>query len=326
LAWNQFKRIITNMIVKTILNPIIARHEEQISVYGSQKLKCENATIEQRVKMMTSRPKLLLLVFFHGFFLLTIHALSPFELPQVWSSRRSLVIGTVSAAAAGIVLTKTPPIGQTSDGGTNTKTHGGTSLLSFLDDVVQWIDTYGDKKFIHAVVASDYRFMYRGEDSFQPGRISQRVIGTILAPPPDLLIPGTYGTSSAALDYFRMLEDIMVNEPVRPSIGHLATTSAHDASAWGPAVSVWPAAVTGNSLAWFQDGGLFYPRPHSSEQDRNAVQASLVVNGRNCGEVSLDDILSQPNSEIMFSAPSFLAVPARFDAGLRSHLRASFII
>jgi hypothetical protein len=199
------------------------------------------------------------------------------------------------------------------------------TLLS-LDDVVQWIDTYGDKKFTHAVVASDYRFMYRGEDSFQPGRVSPRVMGTILAPPPDLLIPGTYGTSSMALDYFRMLEAIMVNEPVRPSIGHLATTSAHDASAWGPSVSVWPAAGTANSLAWFQDGGLFYPRPHISEQDRNAVQASLVVNGRNCGEVGLDDILSQPNSEIMFSAPRFLAVPARFDAGLRSHLRASFII
>jgi hypothetical protein len=267
-----------------------------------------------------------------GFLLLPmIRALAPpFESSQVLSSqqRRSLVLGTIStlAAAAPALLTAANPRTPTkavagTDARVNANSLANPPILSTVEDVVQWIDTQCDKKFLHAVTASEYRFLYRGEDVITENP-------RILAPPPDLLLPGTYGTSEA-LSYFRTLEDIMKDEPVRPGNGHLATTSIIDATAWGPAVSVWPAAAgvdqheTG--LAWLRDGGSFYPP--RQQDDRNAVMASLVIIGKNCHEEqSLDDVLSSPHSEVMFSAPEFLAVPAQWDDLLRSRLRSAFLI
>lgn len=120
------------------------------------------------------------------------------------------------------------------------------------------ICNYTPLAFRTAVAATE-KFLYRGEgdDIAQP---------TILAPPPDLLLPGTY-VDPAALYYFQCLEQRLIedntntndtyngrprrinrnNNCARPSLGHIATSDRKEASQWGQAVTIWP---MGESLSF----------------------------------------------------------------------------
>lgn len=210
-------------------------------------------------------------------------------------TRRSIVFGSASVAAA------TATKGFL---GGNDPTASSTSFS--LNEAMEWIDEFCDKNFLHSVVASDYRFLYRGETTSAFGPMRERS---------DLLDLVTYGSPSA-LEHFRQLEILMKEQPVRPSNGHLATTSVSDASQWGTACSVWPKHV--GHFAWFEHGGLFYPR--------DLRLNTVLINGKDCGQENLEDILVSDDSEVMFSAQEYLVVPARLDNDLRSKLRGSFLI
>jgi hypothetical protein len=256
-----------------------------------------------------------------------------------------------------------------------------------IEDTITWINRYCDRQLLHAVVASNYRFIYRGVTPtipsvpLSPSSIMchgmdhtdtttrlpppppQRLDPTIQCELPDLLQLDTYGGSIEALELFQMLEEVLTSHTpstaVRPSTGHVATTSWQDAALWGVyAASIWPttftelpehaAAVTttmsdvpNRNYAWFRDGGLFYPRPpefdshipkNGTSDTRIAIyqetlRRSIVVDGQNCtdGE-SLVDALQNEACEILFAARSFLTIPVTFDAELRYRLRQSFLI
>jgi len=220
------------------------------------------------------------------------------------TSRRNLLLGTLSAAtvAAGISnlpLTALP-----------TSKSAATSTLSSVAEAVQWIDEFCDRRFLHAVVASDHRFLYRG--------VGEEAEISIRNEEPDLLSPETYGPE--ALPFFRDLESLLQDDAVKPSNGHLATTSAKDAAAWGTAASIWPMGPAAH-YAWFQDGGLFYPRATSS-LDRK----SIVVDGRDCGRDSLEDALRSDSWEVLVATPTFLAVPVSKENELREVFRNSFLM
>jgi len=179
-----------------------------------------------------------------------------------------------------------------------------------IPEAIRWIDQNCDRRFVHAIVASDYQFLYRGAEQAQ---------ASIRKEVPDLLSPETYD-SPAALSFFRDLESTLVNEPVKPSNGHLATTSILDASKWGTAVSIWP--MSGAHYAWFQDEGVFYPR-------RGPISRSqIIVDGKDCGKESLEDALRSTSCEVMVFLPSddFLAVPASMDEELRKAMKEAFIV
>lgn len=186
------------------------------------------------------------------------------------------------------------------------KTSTVTTTLS-LNEAVQWIDNFCDRKFLRAIVASEYRFLYRGEAPTMGIRTLQSR--------PDLLDIETYG-SLTALKHFQQLENLMRNEAVRPSNGHLATTSEQGAGLWGEACSVWPRQAS--NFAWFQHGGLFYPRDLSLD--------NLLIDGRDCGEEALQDLLMYHKAEVLFSTDEYLVVPAKFDRNLRLQLQESFLI
>jgi hypothetical protein len=256
-----------------------------------------------------------------------------------------------------------------------------------IEDTILWINRYCDRQLLHAVVASNYRFIYRGVTPtipsvplLSPSSIShhgmdhtdttrlpppQRLDPTIQYELPDLLQLDTYGGSIEALELFQLLEEVLTSHTpaataVRPSTGHIATTSWQDAALWGVyAASIWPTTFTeppehaavvttttksgvpNRNYAWFRDGGLFYPRPpefdshipkNSTSDTRIAIyqetlRRSIVVDGQNCtdGE-SLVDALQNEACEILFAARSFLAIPVTFDAELRYRLRQSFLI
>ena len=112
---------------------------------------------------------------------------------------------------------------------------------------------------------------------------------SILSLVPDLLDPGTYNDPEA-LAYFSCMESFLneSNVLVKPSNGHIATSSIEDAVPWGNPVSIWP---LGNrwSYVWAEDRKLLYPGYCVDNQDH-----SLVFNDRL-------SVALQMGSEVLFS-------------------------
>jgi hypothetical protein len=197
--------------------------------------------------------------------------------------------------------------------------HRHANPLLSLDQAFMVIEASCDRRFLHAVVSSDYNLMYRGiskEDSRFPTIVSNE--------PSDLLLASTYDSREAA-DYFKDLDDRMklAERPIRPSNGHLATTSVEAARRWGGyAASVWPLDDDVH-FAWLERGGDFWP---VATTDDEASERVVVVDGVDCGRLSLDDALERQNSEILFKADRYLAIPVSMEERLISRLKSSFII
>lgn len=184
-------------------------------------------------------------------------------------------------------------------------------------EAIQWIDNNCDRRFLHAVISSDYRFLYRGLPPLQNADLIQ-----LKAFNSDLLSEETYN-SPQALDLFQKVEKILEDEVINPSNGHLGTTNVVDAQQWGIAGSIWP--IQGAHYSWFQDGGLFYPRP--SNYNVNSISRDdLIVDGKDCGRESLEDALLSESCEVMVSSKQFLVVPAELDEKLRDALKTSFLV
>lgn len=182
---------------------------------------------------------------------------------------------------------------------------------SVIAEAVEWIQKNCARQFLHSVVASEYRFLYRGT--------SENNIRTEI-PTPDLLDVDTYGDQEA-VRYFERLETLLQSEAVKPSNGHLCTTSCADAAQWGTTTaSVWPAKYS--HFAWLVDGGNFFP----SEKKQRLKRASVVVDGRDCGVESLEDVLQKDHSEVLVATTQWLMVPSALDAQLRQTLQSSFLI
>jgi hypothetical protein len=227
-----------------------------------------------------------------------------------------------------------------------------------LQQAIAWINNYCDRQFLHAVVASDYRFLYRGiTDTTADMQAPQPSIRNDAS---DLLMLETYG-SVKALEFFQLLEELLCanGSELRPSTGHLATTSFQDAAKWGKyAASIWPLSWSiqefgpdsarispmqrneGSNYAWFRDHGLFYPRSsdfHFSFQKEktistrrvllDSIRRSYILDGQNCDEDdSLADALQYKGCEVLFRARAFLAIPVSFDNVVRHQLKSSFPI
>ena len=188
--------------------------------------------------------------------------------------------------------------------------------LRSVREAVGMISTSCNRRFLYNVVASDYNFLYHGLDP------EEATTPSIMASKPcDLLNPETYGSEMAAA-YFAALDKRMAEElksPVLPSNGHLATTCPKAAGKWGVAASIWPIGEDDVHFAWFADGNLFWPRPEGGSED-------IIVDGRDCGKMSLDDALIGDNWEVLFRTNKFVAIPVKFEDELRKELKKSFVI
>lgn len=224
-------------------------------------------------------------------------------------SRRNVLLASLSAATVAAGASSASLL----SGRSSNKIKSNAVNLATVGEAIAWIDENCDRRFLHAVVASDYRFLYRGVDTTDISIRNEE---------PDLLLPETYGSSPEALQFFRELETVLKDDAVRPSNGHLATTSAQDAAAWGTAAaSIWPMGPA--HYAWFQNGGLFYPRASvSSSLDRK----SIIVDGRDCGKDNLEDALQGDSWEVMVATPCFLTVPLSMETELRDGLQKSFLV
>jgi len=110
-------------------------------------------------------------------------------------------------------------------------------MTLMFQNAVELIEKFCPVEFLNAVKDTG-AFLYRGETlSLNNSNASCYQFET----PPDLLLQGTYGCAEA-VEYFQRLEDCSATRSslVRPSTGHIGTSSIRSAAQWGNPVSVWP--------------------------------------------------------------------------------------
>ena len=130
-------------------------------------------------------------------------------------------------------------------------------------------------------------------------------------PKSDLLLPDTYDNSPLAVDYFKKLDELMIEKKylVHPGNGHIATSNLYDASDWGEVYSIWPfdnnlhyvwinTGSRNENKFWEVDWGL----PQGSRGPlfwKNDELMSKFMNGITYDK-DLDEIMSK-SGEIMFT-------------------------
>jgi hypothetical protein len=203
----------------------------------------------------------------------------------------SLIVVAISAASLSSVVV--PDLSSSSSVGDSTK------KLASVDEAIQFIESSCDRRFLHAVVASDYQLMYRRGESAKTIAICND---------PDTLL------QSSSAQVFSTLEQQLQDRPLQPSNSRLAVSHVETAKQqWGTnrVVSVWP---LGNNVhfAWPEEGSQF-------------GAPSVIVDGVDCGRMSLEDAL-EGDKEILFRSDSYLAVPLSMEKELLSKLQAAFLI
>ena len=182
--------------------------------------------------------------------------------------------------------------------------------------LVDIITNYVPRDFLQAVSKTG-RFLYRGESSIKTFKV--------LAPQPDLLIPGTYDDSTA-LDYFQCLENRLKEREINaiPSKGHIATSDVKDASQWGEAVSIWPLGAS-FSFVWPKEGKFLFPPSTPCPDDELVINHDLETALRLGHEVlfasSLDVPKRLPGHVGDLPNSSFLAVSPSMEDELRAHMQ-----
>ena len=148
------------------------------------------------------------------------------------------------------------------------------------------------------------RFLYRGG-------IVQRC-WTLEYPDPDILEPGTYPEKGTA--FFNLLEDRLKisGSLARPSTGHIAISNATEAGLWGSAHSCWPIGRV--HYVWFQNSRLLYADGQRFDSPDYLDTLGIQVDS------NLDEALRRGH-EVLFTASSFILVPATADTQLRELLR-----
>lgn len=187
-----------------------------------------------------------------------------------------------------------------------------TQILSSVEDAVALIDAQCDRRFLHALVATDYeQLLYRGVAPKQAKYLS--AVNTMDS--------GTSQAKPVATDFMESLESASLVEDFSGSTPfHLTTTGA---KATAQKMSLWPLGANVH-FCWTEN-----------EQDRlwSESKGSLVtspqqiiVDGVNCGVMSLEDALERPQGQVMVRADSYLLVPASMEQDLIARLKDSFII
>lgn len=217
--------------------------------------------------------------------------------------RRALWTG----AAASLLLVGTA--GTTQPQADGSSTNPVATPLSSLDEAIELIESSCDKRFLHAVVASDYQFLYQQGSPRRPRLEIQREEEDFSASPPSSLL---------ADPVFSYLEEHTLRDrPLQPSNSRLVVSNkATVHRLWGSTnvVSVWPlGSVDGVHYAWPQGGGLF------------RTDSTIIVDGIDCGRESLEDSL-EGDAQVLVKAERFLVIPQSMEQDLRAKLQGAFLI
>lgn len=178
-----------------------------------------------------------------------------------------------------------------------------TSTVSSVQEALAMIESMGDKRFLHAVIASDYQFLYEESKTTKTPAASEIDVGGIFSQkvPTDSIS----GKRSVVLT----------------AAGNLASSKAF--SLWPLETAMCSSADTkgcdnGIHYAWPELGGSI--RPTTDEATQN-----MIVDGIDCGKMSLEDAL-EGDMQVLVQAPSYLMVPKYMESNLRKGLQGAFLI
>jgi hypothetical protein len=172
-----------------------------------------------------------------------------------------------------------------------------------VDQAVEIIETSCDRRFLHAVVASDYHLLYKASTatnqiSIQSGK--DNVVSSVMATK-DL----------------ETLEGKLQDRPLQPSASRLGFANPKDVNSNNKDVTsiVWPLGENVH-FAWMEQGRSF----ESIREDDN-----VIVDGVDCGRMALEDAL-EGGKQVMFQSEQYLSVPRSMEKELLTKLQSSFII
>jgi hypothetical protein len=179
-----------------------------------------------------------------------------------------------------------------------------TQTVSTVEEALQLIKISCDKRFLHAVVASDYCFLYPADASSDFLAVDPEEVFSV--------VNNSNNSRSSKIDTFYKMA----------ATGDLASKRAPSLWPLEPVTKWNEQRSTKNSrihFAWPQEGGLL--TSELAEQQ----QQLLVVDGIDCGKMSLEDALER-NMQVLVQAPSFLIVPHLLEKDLKDGLKGAFFI
>jgi len=225
---------------------------------------------------------------------------------SVSMDRRSILF-TGASVAAGYFLEKnipsdnSPAILTTAESSIETGTYAPSkSTVSTVEEALKIIESIGDKRFLHAMVASDYKFFYEGSKTV----------------PSDVDVE----------DIFSKKVPSIRNESRSVILATTGNLSSKKSS------SLWPlgnSVGTGNGdihYAWPEQGGALQSNKKDDENSTSISNAqSMIVDGIDCGKMSLEDAL-EGDMQVLVQAPTYLSVPSYMESDLRKGLQEAFFI
>jgi len=173
-------------------------------------------------------------------------------------------------------------------------------------DAARLVTSEGDAAWLDGVRRSGGRYVYRGVAGDAAAR------ATLRRETGDLLDARTYGSAAAAAFFASLDADLAARGvAARPAVGHLATSDAAAAAAWGgAAASIWPLGKA--AYCWLPDAAALWPAAGSPA----AVARRLRV------DEGLADAIAA-GSEVLFVSRSFVAVPLALEPAFRESLAAA---
>jgi hypothetical protein len=195
-------------------------------------------------------------------------------------------------------------------------TTNGVVPVSSLEDAMQLIELSCDKRFLHAVVASDYKLLY--QEGTQMGIRQQ-------------LQPSSSSSSLLQQEESTMFQNLQENPIFIKDHGPLLLESCHLALSYKALqqrrsarrdaeknmVSIWPLMGGGAAdvhYAWPQEGGAF------------RSDSKIIVDGIDCGRMSLEDALEGDTQVLVQSSRGFLVIPHSMERELIAKLQGAFLI
>jgi hypothetical protein len=216
----------------------------------------------------------------------------------------NLAINDNSSPAA--ILTTSTIQPSSTDTGTTEFTATSTTVSS-VEEALKIIASTCDKRFLHAMVASDYKFLY--EEEKEKSNTSSS--------------PSKSNNIDAAKQIFSKKIPSTNGSVVLATTGRRMTTKN--------ASSLWPldgssGVNNGIHYAWSDQGGfLLSTNDDSSTTTSSTSSKTLIVDGIDCGKMSLEDAL-EGDMQVLVKAPTFLIVPRYMELALREGLQGAFLI
>lgn len=218
---------------------------------------------------------------------------------QTLSDRRAVLLSGASVATAFFlsqkIATSSPAILTTLESvADNDTVEPMITTVSSVAEALNIIESRGDKRFLHAVVASDYQFLYEQSKTVPSDIDAEEIFSK--------KVPSVSNKSRTV---------------------HLATTGNLRSK---KSSSLWPlgnAMTTSGSdihYAWPEQGGLLEPNRNVA-----ATSQKMIVDGIDCGKMSLEDAL-EGDMQVLVQAPTYLSVPSHMESSLRKGLQEAFLI